>query len=147
MDDNVTVLSMNVRGLFSNSKKRADVFDWAKSKDASIVCFQETHSNKNIEKYWEDEWGNKCVFSHHDSKSAGGCVMFKKGLDFVIHNSEIDRNGHYIILDIGIHTQRLTFVCLYGYNTDEPSLFNIILQKVLTFSNTVFYHVVIGMLF
>jgi hypothetical protein len=31
---------------------------------------------------------------------------------------------------------RLTFVCLYGYNTDEPSLFNIILQKVLTFSNT-----------
>jgi hypothetical protein len=37
MDDNVTVLSMNVRGLFSNSKKRADVFDWAKSKHASIV--------------------------------------------------------------------------------------------------------------
>jgi mRNA deadenylase 3'-5' endonuclease subunit Ccr4 len=36
-----------------------------------IVCFQEMHSNKNIEKYWEDEWGNKCVFSHHDSKSAG----------------------------------------------------------------------------
>jgi hypothetical protein len=35
-----------------------------------------------------------------------------------------------------IHTQRLTCVCLYGYNTDEPSLFNIILQKVLTFSNT-----------
>jgi exonuclease III len=66
MVDNVTVLSMNVRGLFSNSKKRADVFDWAKSKHASIVCFQETHSNNNIEKYWEDEWGNKCVFSHQE---------------------------------------------------------------------------------
>jgi hypothetical protein len=64
--------------------------------------------------------------------------MFKKGLDFVIHNFEIDRNGRYIIFDITIHSQRLTFVCLYGYNTDEPSLFNItcILQKVLTFSNT-----------
>ena len=45
------------------------------TQDASIVCFQETHSNKNIEKYWEDEWRNKCVFSHHDSKSAGVCVM------------------------------------------------------------------------
>ena len=47
------------------------------TQDASIVCFQETHStgNKNIEKYWEDEWGNKCVFSHHDSKSTGVCVM------------------------------------------------------------------------
>ena len=76
MDDNVTVLSMNVRGLFSNSQKREDVFDWAKNKDASIVCFQEAHSNTNIEKYWEDEWGNTCVFSHHDSKSAGVCVMF-----------------------------------------------------------------------
>jgi exonuclease III len=52
---NVTVLAMNVRGLFSNSKKRADVFDWDKSKHASIVCFQETHTNNNIEKYWEDE--------------------------------------------------------------------------------------------
>jgi mRNA deadenylase 3'-5' endonuclease subunit Ccr4 len=50
------------------------VFDWAKSKHASIVCFQEMHSNNNIEKYWEDEWGNKCVFSHHDSKSAGVCT-------------------------------------------------------------------------
>jgi hypothetical protein len=28
----VTVLSMNVRGLFSSVKKRNDVFDWAKGK-------------------------------------------------------------------------------------------------------------------
>jgi hypothetical protein len=57
--------------------------------------------NKNIEKYWEDEWGNKCVFSHHDSKSAGVCVMFKKGLDFVIHNSEIDRNDNGCVFTFG----------------------------------------------
>jgi exonuclease III len=44
---------MNVRGLFSNSKKRLDVFNWAKSKNASIVCFQETHSTKDIETRWE----------------------------------------------------------------------------------------------
>jgi hypothetical protein len=30
MDNTVTVLSMNVRGLFSSVKKRNDVFDWAK---------------------------------------------------------------------------------------------------------------------
>jgi exonuclease III len=64
-------LSMNVRGLFSNSKKRADVFDWAKSKDASIVCFQETHSNKNIEKYCHLELRmchlhtDSLMFHHH----------------------------------------------------------------------------------
>jgi exonuclease III len=45
---------MNVMGLSSNSKKRLDVFNWAKSKNASIVCFQETHSTKDIETRWED---------------------------------------------------------------------------------------------
>ena len=35
---------MNARGLFSSVKKRNDVFDWAKGKNTSIVCFQETHS-------------------------------------------------------------------------------------------------------
>jgi hypothetical protein len=37
-------------------KKRNDVFDWAKGKNTSIVCFQETHSSKEVEKLWEDEW-------------------------------------------------------------------------------------------
>jgi exonuclease III len=64
MDNTVTVLSMNVKGLFSSVKKRNDVFDWAKGKNTSIVCFQETHSSKEVEKLWEDEWGNTCLFSH-----------------------------------------------------------------------------------
>jgi exonuclease III len=39
---------MNVRGLFSNTKKRSDVFNWVKAKKISIVCFQETHSTKDL---------------------------------------------------------------------------------------------------
>ena len=138
MDNIVTVLSMNVRGLFSNSKKRTDVFDWAKGKNASVICFQETHSNKDIEKKWEEEWGNKCFFSHHSNKSAGVSIMFKIGLDFEVHNSIIDIDGRYIILDLSLSSQRITFVCLYGFNTDEPSFFNDIYKKMATFSNTSF---------
>ena len=37
----------------------------------SLVCFQETHSTKDVAVKWEDEWGSKCFFSHGDSKSAG----------------------------------------------------------------------------
>jgi exonuclease III len=51
---------MNVRGLFSNTKKRSDVFNWVKPKKISIVCFQETHSTKDVAVKWEDEWGSKC---------------------------------------------------------------------------------------
>jgi exonuclease III len=50
---------MNVRCLFSNTKKRSDVFNWVKAKKISIVCFQETHSTKDVAVKWEDEWGSK----------------------------------------------------------------------------------------
>ena len=98
VDNNITVLSMNVRGLL-NTKKRLDVFSWAKGKGASIVCLQETHCNEDMRKRWEDEWGNKCIFSHCSNKSAGVCIMFKQGLDFTVHDSKTDSNGRFIVLD------------------------------------------------
>ena len=140
-DNSISVLSMNVRGIFSNPKKRADIFHWAKGKNAAIVCFQETHSSKDIEKIWEDEWGGKSYFSHFSNRSAGVCIMFRSGLDFKVHQSISDENGRFIILDLSIYEHRLTFVCLYGYNTDEPIFLDNILQKVASFSNTSFLFV------
>jgi hypothetical protein len=46
--------------------------------------------------------------------------MFRNGFDFKVNNSILDQNGHYIILDLTVYEQRLTLVCLYGYNTDNP---------------------------
>ena len=71
MDNTVTVLSMN-KDLFS---KRNDVFDWAKGKNTSIVCFQETHSSKEVEKLWEDEWGDTCLFSHFNNTNTSTSVI------------------------------------------------------------------------
>jgi exonuclease III len=132
---------MNVRGLSSNSKKTSDVFNWAKSKNASIVCFQETHSTKDIETRWEDEWGGKCYFSHGDSKSAGVSIMFRSGLDFKVNDLKINENDRYIILDLTVYEQRLTFVCLYGYNTDVPQFFT----NLQNLQIQVIYFVVTGM--
>jgi hypothetical protein len=42
----------------------------------------------------------------------------------------------YIILDLTVYEQRLTFVCLYGYNTDVPQFFTDILYKSAVFANT-----------
>ena len=136
MKNHVKILSMNVRGLFSNKKRRSDMFHWAKSKNASIVCFQETHSTREVEKKWEDEWGNTCIFSHGDSKSAGVCVMFRNGLEYNVHETIIDKNGRYVIFDLDIYQQRITLVCLYGCNTDKPEFFCEILHKIASFSNT-----------
>ena len=99
----------------------------------SLVCFQETHSTKDVAVKWEDEWGSKCFFSHGDSKSAGVSAMFRNGFDSIL-----DQNGHYIIFNLTVYEQHLTLVCLYGYNTDKPELFTDILQKSAGFANTSF---------
>ena len=138
MNNHIQILSMNVRGIFSNTKKRSDVFNWVKARRISIVCFQETHSTKDVAVKWEDEWGSKCFFSHGDSKSVGVSVMFRNGFDFKVNDSILDQNGLYIILDLTVYEQRLTLVCLYGYNTDKPELFTEILQKSAGFANTSF---------
>ncbi|VDI09879.1 Hypothetical predicted protein [Mytilus galloprovincialis] len=127
---------MNVRGIFSSKKKRLDIFDWVRGKHASIICFQETHSNDDIEKLWQDEWGNTCIFSHCNNKSAGVSVMFTKGLDFKIHDSKIDQKGRFIVLDLSLYEQRITFFTVYGFNTDEPSLFSDILHNISCYINT-----------
>jgi hypothetical protein len=50
--------------------------------------------------------------------------MFRNCFDFKVSDSIfIDQNGRYIILDLTVYEQRLTLVCLYGYNTDKPELF------------------------
>ena len=41
-----------------------------------------------------------------------------------------------LYLIVSLFEQRLTFVCIYGSNTDVPSLFDNLLQKISTFSNT-----------
>ena len=122
MTEEIKILSMNVRGLYSNKKKRLDLFKWAHEKKSDITCFQETHSTSEIEKDWECEWGNKIYFSHCNSRSAGVCVLIKNGLDIVINDYFSDNNGRFIVMDISVKHQRFTLVSLYGYNTDEQEL-------------------------
>ena len=61
--------------------------------------------------------------------------MFRSRFDFKVNDLKIDENGRYIILDLTVYEQRLTFVCLYGYNTDVPQFFTDILYKSAEFVN------------
>ena len=46
--------------------------------------------------------------------------MISLKLQYTIHDSILDPNGRYVILDITLYDQRVTFVCVYGHNSDEP---------------------------
>ncbi|CAC5422009.1 unnamed protein product [Mytilus coruscus] len=102
----------------------------------------------NCAVYWKTEAGRRLKFdifddidkrlNHGDSRGTGVCVMFRGGYDYEVHESLIDQHGRYIILDLTLYDQRLTLVCLYGYNTDKPEFFCDILQKTMRFSKTSF---------
>ena len=136
MDNNIKIISINVRGLQGSVFKRRDIFHWVKQKNASIVCLQETHSTKNDESYWTAEWGYKCIFSHCSSNSAGVAIFFRNTFEFIIHRERCDCQGRFIILDITINGNRITLVNLYGYNDDNPSFFRDLKEEILFFENS-----------
>ena len=51
----VKIVTQNVRGL-RNELKRRGMFQHLCNK-GDIICMQETHSNKNDEIFWQNEWG------------------------------------------------------------------------------------------
>ena len=67
--------------------------------------------------------------------------MFRSGLDFKVNDLKINENGWYIILDLTVYEQRLSFVCLYGYNTDVPQFFT----NLQNLQIQIIYFVVTGM--
>ena len=55
------LISLNVRGI-NNFQKRRTIFLWCGRKKSHLVFLQETHSKKEIETQWKNEWGGKFCF-------------------------------------------------------------------------------------
>ena len=71
-------------------------------KKADFMFLQETHSKKDTEIYWKNEWGAETVMSHGSSNSCRVAILFRKGVDCVIHTKILDLLGRYIILKAAI---------------------------------------------
>ena len=133
--ESLGILSMNVRGFFSDSKKRKDVFNWVRNKKASIICLQETHSTPEVERFWESEWGYKSIFCSYTSSSAGVAVLFRNNFEFEIHTTYKDPTGRFVVLDITANHIRFTLVNLYGPNSDNPEFFQSIFREAQKLEN------------
>jgi hypothetical protein len=76
-------------------------------------------------------------FSHGNIKCTGvRGFMLNNCFHFKVNDSILDQNVPFIVLDLIVYGQRLTLVCLYGYNDDKPGLlsaysgtFNITMTK------------------
>jgi len=72
-------ISLNVRGI-SNFKKRKTIFTWCKKQKADFIFLQETHSKKDSETCWKNEWASEVIMAHGSSSSRGWQSLLKRAL-------------------------------------------------------------------
>ena len=99
------ILSLNVRGLRKQEKRRA-IFCYLKKQKASIFCLQETFSKKEDETIWRAEWGGHIIFSHGSEHSRGVCILVKPN-GYPLETIETDEEGRYILAKLKLATENL----------------------------------------
>ena len=87
------------------------------------MFLQETHSKKDTEIYWKNEWGTEIVMSHGGSNSCGVAILFRKGVDCVIYTKILDLFGRYIILKAAINDKICILINVYALNKDKDITF------------------------
>ena len=69
-------------------------------------------------------------FSHGTSNSRGVCILFKDISDITVEKEYHDDEGRFIILDVVLNKQKLTFINVYDPNVDNYQFFDNILQHL-----------------
>ena len=116
-DIDIKVLTLNVRGIKSN-KKRKCVFNWLrKTADADIIFLQETYVDKKLGKRIETEWNGLKYHNYTDSNhSRGVSVLFKSKLDVQILDCKTCSEGRCLLLNVKIDNQHYCLVNIYAPN-------------------------------
>jgi len=130
MADKVEIISMNVRGLGQDVKRRK-MFTWLQKQNIPIILMQETHSVLETENKWRAEWGGDVFFSHGANNARGTAIFLKpEAKNIEVHKTITDKEGRYIILDLSINDIRLTLGNVYGPNIDDPNVYREFLRKI-----------------
>ena len=117
-----------MRGV-ADSKKRRSIFDKHRQ-NADFFILQETHSTKEVEKVWENEWGGKAIFSHGTSASRGIAIFMSKETHSKISNIHVDDQGRLIICDLKEQDFLVTIIAIYAPNEDSPMFYRNIATRI-----------------
>ena len=135
MTKELSIFSQNCRGGLSVATKRRDLFQYVRSKKFNIVCLQDTHINPNLESFIKSERGFEAYFSSYTTNSRGVMILINNNSEQKVSRIKTDKNGNFIILDMTIEGKKITLVCLYGSNEDNPHFYENIIRKVVEFDN------------
>lgn len=79
MDDNFSILSLNVNGL-NDIRKRSLALKYLKSFKKSIILLQETHCRSGTSRLWASQWGHVGFFTESSASGGGGLLFFLAGI-------------------------------------------------------------------
>ena len=129
--ESLKLMSMNCRGL-GDFSKRKDVFEYLRSKDASIYCLQDTHFTEKNEKIIRGQWGYECISSFGISDSRSVSISFRNNFEYHVKDIDKDNEGNYLIVNLEIaKMHKITLVNIYGPNEDKPEFYKNIKEKIL----------------
>ena len=133
----IKILSLNVRGLRNQVKRRA-LFAYLKNQKADFYCLQETFSQKLNENTWCQEWGGKIIFSHGTEHSKGTCILQKPNSACLLKSLSINPNGRYVFGKISIADEELFIASVYAPNDHQLQLSfsQALSQTVVSVTNT-----------
>ena len=131
--DKVKIITNNVRGLAEYSKRR-NCFHYYHIKMYDIILLQETHFQKKHEKLISMQWGSKVWNSYGTNLARGVSVLFKKGLNYEVHNVITDEEGHYILLYSTLNKRKVLIGNVYAPNTDDPVFFRNLFKDIERFT-------------
>ena len=94
------------------------IYTWCRKQKADFIFLQETHSKKDTERQWKNEWGGEIIMSHGSPNSPRVAILFRKGVDCVIHSKILDPLGRYVILKAEIKDKMYVLINIYAPNKD-----------------------------
>ena len=113
---NVSIITVNVRGLHKKSKKLS-LFQWLKDNRIDIIFMQETFLLEKDEKYFVAEWKGIAIHSFSDSNhSRGVSILCREGLDIKVIDKWESGTGRLLIVNFELEGFILTCVNVYAPN-------------------------------
>ena len=106
------ILSLNVRGLRKQEKRRA-IFCYLKKQKESIFCLQGTFSKKKDETIWRAECGGQIILRHGSEHSRGVCILVKPN-GYPLETIESDEERRYIFANLKLTTEKLFVANVYA---------------------------------
>jgi exonuclease III len=123
------ISSLNCNGIRDVNKRR-QLFSWVIDTKFDIIYLQETHSTKNDEISWRQEWGGEIFYAHGTSNSRGVAILFRPQLNINVIKNIRKSDGRLLLLELTVGEKNILLANIYGPNDDNLELFQNICSDI-----------------